>query len=153
MPASTDGAISVRLDEMLIERGMTLTELARRIGITQANASILKTGKAKAVRFSTLSAICEVLDCQPGDLLRYDPNLHDAIESGAVGAGVNVVLVDAGDRPIAVVKEIRELTGAGLKEAKGLVDNVPSVVDRLERPDAEAMMVKLRAAGATVELT
>ena len=103
MPASTDGAISVHLDEMLIERGMTLTELASRIGITQANASILKTGKAKAVRFSTLSAICEALECQPGDLLRFDPNLHDAIESGAVGAGVNVVLVDAGDRPIAVV--------------------------------------------------
>ena len=119
----------------------------------RANASILKTGKAKAVRFSTLSAICEVLDCQPGDLLRFDPNLHDAIESGAVGAGVNVVLVDAGDRPIAVVKEIRELTGAGIKAAKEIVDNAPSVVDRLDRSDAEALMVKLRAAGARVELT
>ena len=53
----------------------------------------------------------------------------------------------------AVVKAVREVTGAGLKESKDLVDNVPSVVDRLERPDAEAMMVKLRAAGATVELT
>ena len=153
MPASADGAISVHLDEMLDERGMTLTELAKRIGITQANASILKTGKAKAVRFSTLSAICSVLECQPGDLLRFDPNLHDAIESGAVGAGVNVVLVDAGDRPIAVVKEIRELTGADIKAAKEIVDNTPSVIDRLDRSDAEAMMVKLRAAGATVELT
>ena len=153
MPASADGAISVHLDEMLDERGMTLTELAKRIGITQANASILKTGKAKAVRFSTLSAICSVLECQPGDLLRFDPNLHDAIESGAVGAGVNVVLVDAGDRPIAVVKEIRELTGAGIKAAKEIVDNTPSVIDRLDRSDAEAMMVKLRAAGARVELT
>ena len=136
MPASADGAISVHLDEMLDERGMTLTELAKRIGITQANASILKTGKAKAVRFSTLSAICSVLECQPGDLLRFDPNLHDAIESGAVGAGVNVVLVDAGDRPIAVVKEIRELTGAGIKAAKEIVDNTPSVIDRLDRSDA-----------------
>ena len=86
-------------------------------------------------------------------MLRFDPNLHDAIESGAVGAGVNVVLVDAGDRPIAVVKEIRELTGAGIKAAKEIVDNTPSVIDRLDRSDAEAMMVKLRAAGATVELT
>ena len=94
-----------------------------------------------------------MLDCQPGDLLRFDPNLHDAIESGAVGAGVNVVLVDAGDRPIAVVKEIRELTGAGIKAAKEIVDNAPSVVDRLDRSDAEALMVKLRAAGARVELT
>ena len=153
MAASTDGAISVHLDEVLIERGMTLTELAKRIDITQANASILKTGKAKAVRFSTLSAICAVLECQPGDLLRFDPNLHDAIKSGAVGAGCNVVLVEPGDRPIAVVKAVREITGAGLKESKDLVDNVPSVIDRLERPDAEAMMVKLRAAGATVELT
>lgn len=153
MPASTDGAISVHLDEMLIERAMTLTELADRIGITQANASILKTGKAKAVRFSTLSAICAVLECQPGDLLRFDPHLHDAIGSGAVGAAVNVVLVDPGDRKISVVKAVREINGAGLKEAKELVDNPPSVIDRLERPDAEVMMVKLRAAGATVELT
>ena len=53
---------------------MTLTELADRVGITQANMSILKTGKAKAIRFTTLSAICEVLDCQPGDLLSYDPD-------------------------------------------------------------------------------
>ena len=63
------------------------------------------------------------------------------------------MLVDAGDRPIAVVKEIRELTGAGLKAAKKIVDNTPSVVDRLDRSDAEALMVKLRLAGARVELT
>lgn len=63
--------IEVRLDERLRERGMTLSELSERVGITLANLSILKTGKARAVRFSTLEAICEVLACQPGDLLVY----------------------------------------------------------------------------------
>ncbi|MGW0963647.1 helix-turn-helix domain-containing protein [Streptomyces gelaticus] len=63
--------IEVHLDAVLAERGMTLTELAERVGITIANLSILKNGRAKAVRFSTLAAICEVLDCQPGDLLSY----------------------------------------------------------------------------------
>ena len=65
--------IVVRLDELLHARRMTLTELAARIDITVANLSILKTGKAKAVRFSTLEAICAVLACQPGDLLAFDP--------------------------------------------------------------------------------
>lgn len=64
--------ICVRLDDLLHERRMTLTELAERIGITLANLSILKTGKAKAIRFSTLEAICLELDCQPGDLLGYE---------------------------------------------------------------------------------
>ena len=64
-------AILVNLDELLHERRMTLTELAERIDITLANLSILKTGKAKAIRFSTLEAICRVLECQPGDLLGY----------------------------------------------------------------------------------
>ena len=63
--------IEVRLDELLRERGMTLTELSDRIGLTLANLSILKTGKAKAIRFTTLEAICRELDCQPGDLLHY----------------------------------------------------------------------------------
>lgn len=67
-------AIVVRLDEKLHERRMTLTELSVRVDITVANLSILKTGKAKAVRFSTLEAICRVLDCQPGDLLGHDPS-------------------------------------------------------------------------------
>ena len=62
----------VRLDEQLHARRMTLTELATRIDITLANLSILKTGKAKAIRFSTLEAICAALDCQPGDLLAFD---------------------------------------------------------------------------------
>ena len=62
--------IAVHLDAMLDKRSMTLTELSERVDITLANLSILKTGKAKAIRFSTLEAICRELDCQPGDLLR-----------------------------------------------------------------------------------
>ena len=62
-------AIRVHLDEVLVARELTLTDVAERVGITLANLSILKTGKARAVRFSTLAALCEVLDCQPGDLL------------------------------------------------------------------------------------
>ena len=65
------GRIEVHLDKVLEERGMTSKELAEMIGITQANLSILKTGKAKGLRFSTLMAICEILDCQPADLLEY----------------------------------------------------------------------------------
>jgi len=74
----TEGsAIVVKLDDLLYARRMTLTELAERVGLTLANMSILKTGKAKAIRFSTLEAICRELDCQPGDLL--------AFETGAAG--------------------------------------------------------------------
>lgn len=64
--------IIVRLDELLHERRMTLSELSERVGITLANLSILKTGKAKAMRFSTLEAICAELDCKPGDLLDFE---------------------------------------------------------------------------------
>ncbi|HEX8655142.1 MAG TPA: helix-turn-helix transcriptional regulator [Allosphingosinicella sp.] len=64
-------AILVRLDDLLHERRITLTELSERVDITLANLSILKTGKARAIRFSTLEAICEVLQCQPGDLLEF----------------------------------------------------------------------------------
>jgi putative transcriptional regulator len=67
-------AIAVRLDELLHQRRMTLTELADRIDITLANLSILKTGKARAIRFSTLEAICAALRCQPGDLLVFQPD-------------------------------------------------------------------------------
>ncbi len=67
--------IVIRLDDMLHARRMTQTELAARIGITLANLSILKTGKAKAIRLSTLEAICTALECQPGDLLTLDPTL------------------------------------------------------------------------------
>jgi putative transcriptional regulator len=65
--------IIIKLDDMLHDRRMTLTDLADRIGITLANLSILKTGKARAIRFSTLEAICESLSCQPGDILRFEP--------------------------------------------------------------------------------
>jgi putative transcriptional regulator len=65
--------IMVKLDDVLYARRMTLTELSERVGITLANLSILKTGKARAVRFSTLDAICAALQCQPGDLLEYIP--------------------------------------------------------------------------------
>lgn len=64
--------IRVTLDRMLLDRRMSLTELCDRVGITMANLSILKTGKAKAVRFSTLEALCRELNCQPGDLLSFD---------------------------------------------------------------------------------
>ena len=63
--------IQVNLDAILKDRGMTLTQLADAVGMTLANLSILKTGKARAIRFSTLAEICQVLDCQPGDLLVY----------------------------------------------------------------------------------
>lgn len=65
--------IEVRLDEQLARRGMTVAELAEMIGITQANVFVLKNGRAKAVRFSTLDAICRVLECQPGDILVRRP--------------------------------------------------------------------------------
>jgi putative transcriptional regulator len=71
--------INVKLDDVLYARRMTLTELSERIGITLANLSVLKTGKARAVRFSTLEAICEALHCQPGDILEFvsDPDTDD----------------------------------------------------------------------------
>jgi len=67
-------AIQVNLDRVLLERRMSLTELAERVGITLANLSILKTGKARAVRFTTLDALCRELDCQPADILVYIPD-------------------------------------------------------------------------------
>jgi len=73
-------AIAVKLDDLLHARRMTLTELADKVDITLANLSILKTGKARAIRFSTLEAICAVLKCQPGDLLEFAPD-----DEGATG--------------------------------------------------------------------
>ena len=67
-------AIIVNLDVMMARRKMSLNELSERVGLTLANLSILKTGKAKAIRFSTLEAICEVLNCQPGDILEFQPD-------------------------------------------------------------------------------
>jgi putative transcriptional regulator len=69
MPPAEDHRVEVHIDRLLAERGLTLTDLAARVGLTLANLSVLKNGHARAIRFSTLSALCEVLDCQPGDLL------------------------------------------------------------------------------------
>jgi putative transcriptional regulator len=74
-------AIQIQLDLMLVRRGMRLTELADAVGITLANLSILKTGKARAIRFSTLDAICKTLHCQPGEILVYVPDAGNAIEA------------------------------------------------------------------------
>ena len=68
----TTMAIIINIDVMLAKRKMSVTELTERVGITMANISILKNGRAKAIRFSTLEAICKALDCQPGDLLEYE---------------------------------------------------------------------------------
>jgi putative transcriptional regulator len=65
--------IRVNLDRVLLERRMSLTELSERVGVTIANLSILKTGKAKAIRFSTLDALCRTLECQPGDIMAFEP--------------------------------------------------------------------------------
>ncbi len=70
-------SIIINLDVMLAKRKMSLTELSEKVGVTIANLSILKKGKAKAVRFSTLEAICEALDCQPGDILEYENAARD----------------------------------------------------------------------------
>ena len=78
-------AIAVKLEDLLYDRRMTLTELAERIGITLANLSILKTGKARAIRFSTLDAICTALSCQPGDILEFIPDAAEGRQSTASG--------------------------------------------------------------------
>jgi putative transcriptional regulator len=75
-------AIIINIDVMIAKRKMSVTELSEKVGITMANLSILKNGKAKAVRLSTLEAICKALDCQPGDLLEYQRE-EDAKESGS----------------------------------------------------------------------
>lgn len=67
-------SIRINIDVMLAKRKMSVTELTQKVGITMANLSILKNGKAKAIRFSTLEAICKALDCQPGDILEYETN-------------------------------------------------------------------------------
>jgi putative transcriptional regulator len=71
-PAGADHRIAVHLDRLLERRGMTLTELAERVDVTIVNLSVLKNGRARAIRFSTLTALCDALECQPGDLLSYD---------------------------------------------------------------------------------
>ena len=82
MEREEKGEIIFNIDVMLAKRKMSLTELSRRVGITMANMSILKTGKAKAIRISTLTALCEALDCQPGDLLEFREARGDAVPPG-----------------------------------------------------------------------
>jgi putative transcriptional regulator len=79
-------AIRVKLDHLLLDRRMTLTELAERVGMTLANLSILKTNKARAIRFSTLDALCRVLKCQPGELLEWTPESADVSADNTPGA-------------------------------------------------------------------
>jgi len=80
-------AILVKLDDVLYARRMTLTELSSKVGITLANLSILKTGKAKGMRFATLEAICDALDCQPGDLLAFERDGEEDEDERAVASG------------------------------------------------------------------
>ena len=75
-------SIRVSLDKILIDRGMSLTELSEHVGVTIANLSILKTGKARAVRFSTLDALCRTLRCQPGDILSFDADSVQSDDGG-----------------------------------------------------------------------
>ncbi|RPF35145.1 helix-turn-helix transcriptional regulator [Streptomyces sp. TLI_185] len=86
MPPEDDHHIKVHLDRLLAERGMTLAELAARVGVTVVNLSVLKNDRAKAIRFSTLAAICRELGCQPGDLLSYHDSDRRPGSSGARGA-------------------------------------------------------------------
>jgi putative transcriptional regulator len=72
-PEHAEDRIAVHLDRLLAQRGMTLTELADRVGVTVVNLSVLKNGRARAIRFSTLAALCDALGCQPGDLLSHQP--------------------------------------------------------------------------------
>lgn len=81
-------AIHVKLDDLLHARRMTLTELSEKVDITLANLSILKTGKARAIRFSTLDAICEALACQPGDILRFEAPPGDAEQQASARSRV-----------------------------------------------------------------
>ena len=80
-------SIIVKLDDLLHHRRMTLTELSERIGITLANLSVLKTGKARAIRFSTLDAICAAMQCQPGNLLEFVPGSPDEGDDAAAALG------------------------------------------------------------------
>ncbi|MBN2267027.1 MAG: helix-turn-helix transcriptional regulator [Candidatus Babeliaceae bacterium] len=81
--------IVVRLDELMARRKMRLNELSSEVGITEANLSILKTGKARAIRFSTLDALCKVLECQPGDILAYELDMTENRLTGESGLSAN----------------------------------------------------------------
>ena len=81
-------AIVINIDVMLAKRKMSVTKLSEMVGITMANLSVLKNGKARAVRFSTLEALCSALDCQPGDLLEYQPDDPENRQDASVGATI-----------------------------------------------------------------
>src|SRR5687768_5250740 len=89
----------VNIDVMLAKRKMSVTELAERVGITMANLSILKNGKARAIRFSTLEGICRALDCQPGDILEYRPDDSRAIRDTPMAAP-SLAPADAAPSPV-----------------------------------------------------
>src|SRR5690606_34353172 len=101
-------AIRVQLDRILLDRRMSLTELADRVGVTLANLSILKTGKARAMRFTTLDALCRELDCQPGDLLIYEAGPQDPGAAGDRGGN------DRGPAPPAAAAGPRTTAASGL---------------------------------------
>ena len=123
-------AITIKLDDLLHDRRMTLTELADRIGMTLANLSILKTGKARAIRFSTLNAICGALSCQPGDILRFEPGRRTRarVQQGELGEfqldGVKGVIKIRGRRCLTTLgperKEVAKGTLRSLTRAAGL---------------------------------
>ena len=88
MPPDEEHRIEIHIDKLLADRGMTVTELAGRVGITLANLSVLKNGRARAVRFSTLTALCEALECQPGELLSLRPGGDQPGGAGRAGRRV-----------------------------------------------------------------
>ena len=107
MPPEEEHRIEVHLDRVLADRGLTLTELANRVGVTLANLSILKNGRARAIRFSTLTALCDVLDCQPGDLftVRHTPT---ATTTGRANTTAGVLAHDVGG-PTSILPEDRPM--------------------------------------------
>ena len=125
--------ILVTLDDVLHQRRMTLSELAERIDITLANLSILKTGKARAIRFSTLEAICEALSCQPGDILHFEPEQAEREQPAEARERIQKLLV-TGDNRLkqgVSVEKVRETYEEALAVARdaGLEDAIRPLVE------------------------
>jgi putative transcriptional regulator len=108
----TPGSVVIRLDEVRAARGMTLTELADRVGITVVNLSVLKNGRARAIRFSTLAGLCAALDCQPGDLLGYVPAGRPQDRSGVGGQQGEGIVMQRPDRPEVALVQGQQPRGA-----------------------------------------